>query len=57
MLIESRSLAGVSSLRDAQEAIDFAKRVELLQSSEAAALKAVELDLGDAASLKAALPK
>ena len=47
----------MSSLRDAQEAIDFAKRVELLQSSEAAALKAVELDLGDAASLKAALPK
>ncbi|GAB4819043.1 hypothetical protein N2152v2_006089 [Parachlorella kessleri] len=57
LLTDSRAFAGVSSLRDAEEAIDFAKRVELLQSSEAAAVKAVELDLGDADSLKAALPK
>ncbi len=47
----------MDSLEEAQEALEFAKKLELLLPNEATAVKAVELDFTDGEGLAAALPK
>lgn len=49
--------AGVDDVAVAQEAIAFARKVELLLPKEAEAVRAVELDLSNPETLDAALPR